>query len=78
MRIDPKFIIEQCQREKDFELQAFVMLAACTGMRKSSILSRKWAEVRVDDEYPFIHIPKKDSKNRELTDFPCLPFVYLL
>jgi integrase len=63
-------IIEQCQKEKDYELQAFVMLAACTGMRKSSILSRKWDEVRVDDEYPFIHMPKKDSKNRRANRLP--------
>jgi len=26
-------------------------------------MPRKWDEVRVDDEYPFIHMPKKDSKN---------------
>lgn len=63
-------IIEQCQQQRDFELQAFVILAACTRMRKSSILSRKWEEVRVDDEFPYIHMPKKDSKNRRANRLP--------
>ena len=39
-------------------------------MRKSAILSRKWEEVRVDDEYPYIHMPKKDSKNRRANRLP--------
>ena len=34
-------LIEQCQKEKDFELQGFIILAACTGLRKNAILSRK-------------------------------------
>ena len=63
-------IIEQCQKVGDYELQAFIILAACTGLRKSSILSRKWEEVKIDDEYPYIFVPKKDSKNRRATRLP--------
>jgi integrase len=63
-------LIEKCQEEEDFELQAFIILAACTGMRKGSILSRKWDEVPVDDEFPYIHMPKKDSKNRRANRLP--------
>src|SRR6266404_3507895 len=63
-------IIEECQKQKDYELQAFIILAACTGMRKSSILSRRWSEVPVDDEFPYIHMQKKDSKNRRANRLP--------
>ncbi len=54
-------LIEQCQNENDLELQAFIVLAACTGMRKGEIMPRKWSEVAVDDEFPFIYTAK--SKN---------------
>ena len=63
-------LIEQCQQEKDLELQAFILLAACTGLRKGAILSRKWDEVRVDDEFPYIYMPKKDSKNKRQNRLP--------
>jgi integrase len=63
-------LIEQCQIRKDYELQAYIILAACTGLRKGAILPRRWEEVRVDDEYPFIHMPKKDSKNRRSSRLP--------
>ena len=63
-------LIEQCQKLKDYELQAFIILAACTGLRKGAIMPRKWEEVRVDDEFPFIHMPKKDSKNRRSSRLP--------
>jgi integrase len=29
-----------------------------------------WEEVKVDDEYPFIHMPKKDSRNRRSSRLP--------
>ena len=57
-------LIGQCQKEKDFELQGFIILAACTGLRKTAILSRKWDELKLDAEFPCIFLPKKDSKNR--------------
>ena len=63
-------LIEKCQQEKDFELQGFIILAACTGLRKTAILSRKWAEVQLDVEFPYIHLPKKDSKNRRSNRLP--------
>jgi integrase len=63
-------LIEQCQRAGDFELQGFIILAACTGLRKGAILPRKWTEVRVDDKYPFIHMPKRDSKNKRPARLP--------
>ena len=66
-------LIEQCQKEEDYELQAFIVLAACTGLRKNAILSRRWDEVKVDDEYPYIFLPKKDSKNRRANRLPLPP-----
>jgi integrase len=63
-------LIEQCQIRKDYELQAYIILAACTGLRKGAIMPRKWEEVRVDDEFPYIHMPKKDSKNRRSSRLP--------
>jgi integrase len=63
-------LLEQCQKEKDFELQGFITLAACTGLRKTGVLSRRWDEVQLDVEYPFIHLPKKDSKNKRANRLP--------
>src|SRR5436305_1431727 len=70
-------LIEQCQKQNDLELQAFILLAACTGLRKGAIMSRKWDEVRVDDEYPYIYMPKKDSKNKRQSRLP-LPGLVIL
>lgn len=67
-------LIEQCQKEKDFELQGFIILAACTGLRKTAILSRKWEEVKLDVEFPLIFLPKKDSKNRRSNRLPLPQF----
>lgn len=67
-------LIEQCQKEKDFELQGFIILAACTGLRKTAILSRKWEEVKLDVEFPSIFLPKKDSKNRRSNRLPLPQF----
>jgi integrase len=63
-------LIGKCQEEKDFELQGFILLAACTGLRKTAILSRKWNEVILDDEFPYIFLPKKDSKNKRSNRLP--------
>jgi integrase len=67
-------LIEKCQEEKDFELQAFIILAACTGLRKTAILSRKWEEVKLDVDFPSIFLPKKDSKNRRSNRLPLPQF----
>ena len=40
-------------------------------------MSRKWDEVRVDDEYPYIYMPKKDSKNKRQSRLP-LPGLVIL
>jgi integrase len=63
-------LLEQCQKEKDFELQGFIILAACTGLRKTAILSRRWNEVQLDVDFPYIHLPKKDSKNKRSNRLP--------
>ncbi len=67
-------LIEQCQKEKDFELQGFIILAACTGLRKTAILSRKWEELKMDVDFPSIFLPKKDSKNRRSNRLPLPQF----
>ena len=63
-------LIEQCQLQKDYELQGFILLAACTGLRKTAILSRKWDEVDLDAEFPSVFLPKKDSKNKKANRLP--------
>lgn len=63
-------LIGKCREEKDFELQGFIILAACTGLRKSAILSRKWDEVQLDAQFPSIFLPKKDSKNKRSNRLP--------
>jgi len=63
-------LIGKCQEEKDFELQGFIILAACTGLRKTAILSRKWNELDLEADFPYIHLPKKDSKNKRSNRLP--------
>ncbi len=63
-------LIEKCQQEQDVELQGFIVLAACTGLRKSGVLSRRWDEVKLDADFPSILLPKKDSKNRRSNRLP--------
>ncbi len=63
-------LIGKCQEEKDFELQGFIILAACTGLRKTAILSRKWNELNLEADFPYIHLPKKDSKNKRSNRLP--------
>jgi integrase len=65
-------LLNKCAEIKDFELRGFTAVAACTGMRKGEILPRRWEEVRVDDEYPFIYTAK--TKNRRPKRLPLPAF----
>lgn len=67
-------LIEKCQEEKDFELQGFIILAACTGLRKTAILSRKWSDVKLDVEFPSFYLPKSASKNKRSNRLPIPQF----
>jgi integrase len=66
-------LLETCKSKGDFELRGFIAVAACTGMRKGEILPRRWTEVRVDDEYPFIYTAK--TKNLRPKRLPLPSFV---
>ena len=68
-------LLKKCREEEDFELQGFIILAACTGLRKTAVLSRKWSEVDLESEYPSIFLPKKDSKNKRSNRLPLPKFV---
>lgn len=68
-------LLEKCRDEKDYELQGFIILAACTGLRKTALLSRKWSEVQLDVEFPFVHLPKSASKNKRANRLPLPRFV---
>ncbi len=65
-------LIQVCQQEEDYELMGFIILAACTGMRKGEILPRKWSDVGVDDEYPFIYAAKTKNKRPKRLPLPAL------
>ncbi len=39
-------------------------------MRKTAILSRKWNELDLDADFPYIYLPKKDSKNKRSNRLP--------
>lgn len=67
-------LIEKCRKKGDLELLSFIILAACTGLRKMGVVSRKWSEVSLDSDYPFIYLPKKDSKNQHLNRLPLPQF----
>jgi integrase len=67
-------LIGKCQEEKDLELQGFIILAACTGLRKTAILSRKWDEVKLDVEFPSFFLPKTASKNKRSNRLPLPKF----
>lgn len=67
-------LIGKCQEEKDFELQGFIILAACTGLRKTAILSRKWEDVKLDAEFPSFYLPKSASKNKRSNRLPLPKF----
>ena len=63
-------LLNKCAEVEDYELRGFVAVAACTGMRKGEILPRKWDEVRVDDEYPFIYTAKTKNKRPKRLPLP--------
>ena len=65
-------LLNKCAEVKDFELRGFIAVAACTGMRKGEILPRRWEEVRIEDEYPFIYTAK--TKNRRPKRLPLPAF----
>ncbi len=67
-------LIGKCQEEKDLELQGFIILAACTGLRKTAILSRKWDEVKLEAEFPSFYLPKSASKNKRSNRLPLPKF----
>ncbi len=67
-------LLEQCQKEKDFELQGFITLAACTGLRKTAILSRKWSDLKLDGDFPSFYLPKSASKNKRSNRLPLPKF----
>lgn len=68
-------LINLCKKENDLELQGFVILAACTGMRRGEIMPKKWEDVLVDEEYPYIYTAK--TKNRRPKRLP-LPGLAIL
>ncbi len=70
-------LIEQCQKENDLELLGFIILAACTGMRKGEIMPRKWSEVRIDDEYPYIYTAKTKNRHPKRLPLPGLTILAL-
>ncbi len=70
-------LIERCQKENDLELQAFIVLAACTGMRKGEIMPRKWSEVAADAEFPYIYTAKTKNGRPKRLPLPGLA-VYAL
>src|SRR5947209_6968175 len=43
-------LIGQCQEEGDLELQGFIILAACTDMRRRESMRRQLSDVGVDGE----------------------------
>ena len=70
-------LVEKCVEEGDYELLGFIILAACTGMRKGEILPRKWTEVPVDDEYPYIYTAKTKNGRSKRLPLPKLATVAL-
>jgi len=54
-----------------------VILAACTGMRKGEILPRKWSDVGVNEEYPFIYAAKTKNKRPKRLPLPELAVIAL-
>jgi integrase len=67
----PKEILKffaKCDEEEDIELKVFVILAATTGLRKGSILPRKYADVFLDEEIPYIYVGK--TKNGDPIKIP--------
>jgi integrase len=63
-------LLDKCKEFGDFELRGFIAVAACTGMRKGEILPRKWEDVRVDDDYPYIYSAKTKNKRPKRLPLP--------
>ncbi|HEX8649588.1 MAG TPA: site-specific integrase [Pyrinomonadaceae bacterium] len=59
---------EKCDEEGDTELKVFVVIAATTGLRKGSILPRKYADIFLDEEIPYIFVGK--TKNGDPIKIP--------
>ena len=61
-------LLEVCDQEGDLELKAFIVIAATPGLRKGSILPRKYSELHLDAKVPYIHV--KRTKNGEPIKIP--------
>jgi len=61
-------LLQKCDQEKDTELKVFVTIAATTGLRKGAILPRKYTEVFLEEEIPFIYVGK--TKNGDPIKIP--------
>jgi integrase len=66
-------ILEVCEREKDFELRAFILIAATTGLRKGAILPRAYSEVHLEEKVPYIYVWR--AKNGDPIKLPLLQIV---
>jgi integrase len=61
-------ILEVCEREEDFELRAFILIAATTGLRKGAILPRTYADVHLKEKVPYIYVGR--TKNGDPIKLP--------
>lgn len=61
-------LLEVCDQEGDLELEAFIVVAATTGLRKGSILPRMYSELHLNDKVPYIHV--KRTKNGDPIKIP--------
>ena len=61
-------LLETCDREGDRELNAFIIIAATTGLRKGSILPRKFSDVHLEENVPYIYVGK--TKNGDPIKIP--------
>jgi integrase len=60
--------LKKCDEQGDTELKVFVTIAATTGLRKGSILPRKYSEVFLDEEIPYISVGR--TKNGDPIKIP--------
>jgi len=61
-------LAKECQA--DAELWAFVLVAATTTARKNEILQRKWTDVDLDGENPYIRIPRTKNDDPKILPLP--------
>jgi integrase len=59
---------EACDKADDRELKAFVIIAATTGLRKGAILPRRYVDVFLNTEVPYIYVGK--TKNGDPIKIP--------